>query len=62
MLKSFFLIKLQALPEALLKKRLQHWCFLVSFPKFLRTFFLKKTAGLLFLKVNDRDWFGITEY
>ena len=40
-----FLIKLQAVPATLLKKRLCHRCFPVNFAKFLRTRFLKITSG-----------------
>ena len=35
-------------PATLFKKRLQHWCFPVKFPKFLKTTILKNTA---------KDWF-----
>ena len=36
-------------PATLLKKRLYHRCFLVSFMKFLRTPFLQNTSGRLLL-------------
>ena len=40
-------------PATLLKKRLQHRCFPVNYPKFLRTPFLQNTSGrLVFI-----DWF-----
>ena len=44
-----FLIKLQAPPATLLKKRLWHRCFAVSFAKFLRTLFSQNTSGQLLL-------------
>ena len=44
-----FLIKLQ--PATLLKKRLWHRCFSVTFAKFLRTFFLENTFGRLLLEL-----------
>ena len=42
-----FLIKLQAEPATLLKKRLWHRCFPVNFVKFLRTPFLQNTSRRL---------------
>ena len=45
-----FLIKLQAPPATLLKKRLWHRCFPVNFAKFLRTPFSKNTSGRLLLE------------
>ena len=48
-----FLIKLQARPATLLKKRLWHRCFPVSFVNFLRTLFLQNTSGRLLLKQNQ---------
>ena len=44
-----FLIKLQALPPTLLKKRLWYRRFLVNFAKFLITPFLQNTSGWLLL-------------
>ena len=44
-----FLIKLQARPLALLKKRLWQMCFTVNFAKFLRTPFLAEHLCWLFL-------------
>ena len=41
------LIKLQAAPATLLKKRLWHRCFPVNFAKFLRTTFSQDTSGRL---------------
>ena len=46
-----FLIKLQAAPATLLKKRLWHRCFPVNFAKFLRTPFL--TEHLRWLLILD---------
>ena len=46
-----FLIKLQAPPATLLKKRLWHWCFPVNFAKFLRTPFF--TEHLRWLLLNE---------
>ena len=46
----FFNKHLRPQPATLLKKRLWHSCFLVNFAKFLRTSFLQKTSGRLFLK------------
>ena len=46
-----FLIKLQAEPATLLKKRLWHRYFPVSFVKFLRTPFLQNTSGCLLLEL-----------
>ena len=40
-----FLIKLQAWPATLLKKRLLRRCFPVNFEKFLRKPFLQNTSG-----------------
>ena len=40
-----FLIKVQAAPATLIKKRLWHKCFPVNFPKFLRTAFLQNPSG-----------------
>ena len=45
-----FLIKLQAAPATLLKKRLWHRCFRMNFAKFLRTPFSQSTSGRLLLK------------
>ena len=45
-----FLIKLQAVPATLLKKRFWHGCFPVNFAKFLRTHFLQNTSGRLLLE------------
>ena len=45
-----FLIKLQAPPATLLKKRLLNRCFPVNFAKFLTTLFLQNTPGRLLLK------------
>ena len=42
-----FLIKLQARPATLLKKRFWHRCFPVNFAKFLRTPFLQNTSWRL---------------
>ena len=39
-----FLIKLQAAPATLLKKRLWHRCFPANFVKFLRTSFSQNTS------------------
>ena len=44
-----FLIKLLALPQTLLKRRLWHRFFPVDFAKFLRTPFLQNTTGRLLL-------------
>ena len=44
-----FLIKLQAAPATLLKKRLWHRCFPVNFAKFPRTPFLKEHLWWLLL-------------
>ena len=44
-----FLIKLQARPATLLKKRLWHRCFPVNFARFLRIPFLQNTSGRLLL-------------
>ena len=44
-----FLIKLQARPATLLKKRLWHRCFPVNFAKFLRKPFLQNTSERLLL-------------
>ena len=46
-----FLIKLQAGPATLLKKRLWHRCFPVNFAKFLRTTFFTEHLWWLLLKV-----------
>ena len=46
-----FLIKLQAAPATLLKKRLWHRCFPVNFAKFLRTPFLKEHLRWLLLNL-----------
>ena len=40
-----FLIKVQARPATLLKKRLQNRCFPVNFVKYLRTLLLQNTSG-----------------
>ena len=48
-----FLIKLQATPATLLKKRLWQRCFPVNFAKFLRTPFLKEHLWWLLLKTDD---------
>ena len=47
-----FLIKLQAGPATLLKKRLGHRCFPVSFAKFLKTPFSQNTSERLLLKLS----------
>ena len=49
-----FLIKLQARPATLLKKKLWHSCFPVNFVKFLRTPFYKEHLWwlLLFLQIT----------
>ena len=47
--RDSFLIKLQARPATLLKKRLWYRCFPVNFEKFLRTPFLQNTSGRLLL-------------
>ena len=47
--RASFLIKLQAWPTTLLKKRLWHGCFPVNFAKFLRTPFLQNASGRLLL-------------
>ena len=50
--QSLFFNKVTGLRSAtLLKKRLLHWWFLVSFVKFLRTPFLQNTSGRLLLFV-----------
>ena len=46
-LRVSFLIKLQARPATLLKKRLWHRCFPVNFAKFVRATFLQNTSGRL---------------
>ena len=46
-LKSVFLIKLQASACNFFKKRLLHKCFTVNFSKFLRSPFLQNTYGWL---------------
>ena len=38
-----------------IKKRLQHWCFLVKFAKFLRTYILKTICERLLLFVSPQD-------
>ena len=43
--KDSFLIKLQAAPATLLKKRFWHRCFPVNFAKFLITLFSQNTSG-----------------
>ena len=48
-----FLITLQR-PATVFKKRLWHRCFPVNFAKYLRTFFLQNSSGLLFLNVAKR--------
>ena len=50
-----FLIKLQAPPATLLKKRLWRWCFPANFSKFLRTPFLQNTSGGCFW-IRDTRW------
>ena len=42
-----FLIKLQAYPATLLKKRFRYWCFPVNFAKCLKTASLLNTSGRL---------------
>ena len=50
--QSLFFNKVTGLrPVTLLKKRLWHRCFSVNFTKFLRTPFLQKTSGRLFLQI-----------
>ena len=46
-----FLIKLQAAPATLLKKRLWHRCFPVNFTKSIRTPFLRNISGSCFLSI-----------
>ena len=48
-----FLIKLQARPANLLKKRLWHRCFPVNFAKFLRTAFLTEYLSRLLLSFGN---------
>ena len=43
--RASFLIKLQAEPATLLKKKLWQRCFPVNFAEFLRTNFLQNTPG-----------------
>ena len=50
-----FLIKLQAAPAASLKKRLWYRCFLVNFPKFLRTAFFTEHFRWLLLFQSDQQ-------
>ena len=50
-----FLIKLQAKPATLLKKRLWHRCFSANYAKFLKTPFLQNTSGRLLLKITSLD-------
>ena len=63
-----FLIKLQADPATLLKKRLRHRCFPVNFAKFSRTPFLKEHLRWLLLeeiypiKEYDKTIFYITTF
>ena len=66
-----FLIKLQAWPATLWKKRLCHKCFPVNFVKFLRTLFTQNNSGgcfyfISFMKMQkeNRPVFGFmkTEY
>ena len=47
--RDSFLIRLQARPTTLFKKRLWYRCFPVNFAKFLRTTFLQNTSGRLLL-------------
>ena len=49
--QSFFLIKLQARPATLLKKKLWHRCFPVNFAKFLRKSFFTEHLRWLLLQV-----------
>ena len=50
--QSLFFNKVAGIKPAItLKKRLQHRCFLVNFPKFLKTPFLQNTSGRLLLKL-----------
>ena len=49
--RVYFLIKLQARPANLLRRRLWHMCFPVNFEKFLRTPFLQNTSGGLLLDI-----------
>ena len=51
-----FLIKLQAAPATLLKKRLWHNCFPVNSAKFLRTSFLQNTRGRLLLDFQSCNY------
>ena len=47
--RSLFLNKDAGLgPATLLKKKIQHWCFLVNFAKFFRTPFLQNTSSNCF--------------
>ena len=55
-----FLVKLQAASATLLKKRLWHRCFPVTFVKFLRTPFLQNTSGQVLLK--GRESFGTENF
>ena len=55
-----FLIKLQAAPATLLKKRLWHRCFPVNFLNFLRTPFLQNTSGRLLLHVAKSPYLVTT--
>ena len=50
--RASFLIKLQALPETLLKKRLWRRCFPVNFAKFLRTPCFTEHLWWLLLKIQ----------
>ena len=54
--QSPFLIKLQAWPATLLKKRLWHKCFPVNLTKFLRTPFLQNNSGRLLLNLTQNEF------
>ena len=51
--RASLLIKLQAPPATLLKKRLWHRCFPVNVAKFLRTPFSQNTSGRLLLSIQS---------
>ena len=57
--QSLFFNKVKALrPATLVKERLWHWCFLVSFGKFSKKTFLRNTSGQLlmnFITIKNTD-------
>ena len=55
MLESLFQYSCRPWAATLLKKTLWHRCFSVSFPKFLRTLFLKTPLGDCFSSMSITD-------